>query len=601
MRKCDRIAEIVLFCFFLLMEYAHAQTFLTIKDERGQSICYYEVSHALLIGISEYTNGWPVLPSVRGEIGEMESFLTQQGFYVTTYLDLSASELKLAFEQFIEYNGFDRDARLLFIFSGHGYTRGNRGYLVPADAPDPRLDEKGFLRRALSMDQILAWARQIEAKHALFIFDSCFSGSIFQTRALPEFPPKIDQTTALPVRQFITGGGVNDELPSTSVFAPAFVDALRFGWGDLNEDGYITGSELGLYLHNKVPMYADQTPQFARIKDYDLARGEFVFVAGNNQQTALLTVFSNVENNTVYIDGQIHGSTRVDRELPIGVHTIRVEKEGYLPFESSVNLQQSQTFYVTLEPQVLVPRQQWTSTSSSFSNTWTDPLTGMEFVWIPGGCFLMGCTSESCECDMDEKPVHNVCVSDFWMGKYEVTQAQWQIIMGQNPSHSVNNPDHPVENVSYEEVQQFIMAFNRNESTDAYRLPFEAEWEYAVRASSSSLYHFGNEAGRLGQYAWYIMNSGNQSHPVGQLQPNAHSLYDMYGNVWEWCLDRYDSRYYFNSSTDNPRGPFSGLDRIARGGSWGYEAQYCRSGYRFHHPPYFRSADLGFRLVRTPD
>jgi formylglycine-generating enzyme required for sulfatase activity len=202
---------------------------------------------------------------------------------------------------------------------------------------------------------------------------------------------------------------------------------------------------------------------------------------------------------------------------------------------------------------------------------------------------------------MDEKPVHNVCVNGFWMGRYEVTQAQWQAIMGQNHSSSYNNPEQPVEHVSYEEVQQFIMALNRNTYTDAYRLPSEAEWEYAARANSSTLHHFGDDADHLKQHAWYVRNSGNRPHSVGQLQPNPYGLYDMYGNVWEWCVDRYDARYYANSSTDNPRGSFSGSDRIARGGSWAYEAQYCRSGYRFHHPPYFRSADLGFRLVRESD
>jgi formylglycine-generating enzyme required for sulfatase activity len=604
MKKVSIFACIIclLLCSFPLLLHAEQQhSFLVIKDNSGQSICYYEASHALLIGISEYTNGWPVLQSVPGEIGEVEEVLNQHGFYVSKYLNLNARELEEAFKVFINYNGFDKDNRLLIFFSGHGYTRDEKGYLVPADAPDPRLDERGFLRKALSMDQILTWARQIEAKHVLFVFDSCFSGTIFQTRSLPEYPPPLSQTTALPVRQFITGGGVEDELPSKSVFAPAFVDALRFGWGDLNQDGYVTGMELGLYLRNKVPVYADQTPQFARINDYDLAHGDFVFVAGLGQQTAILTILSNVHDDTVFIDGEIYGSTRVERELSIGLHTVRVESEGYIPFESTLNLQHSQALYVTLEPLSAIAQSQPVATSFQYSDRWIEPITGMEFVWIPGGCYSMGCVSGNSDCDIDEKPVHEVCVGDFWMGKYEVTQAQWQQIMGDNPSHFSGFPDYPVENISYDDAQTFISALNRKEGTDTYRLPTEAEWEYAARAGSNRAYCFGNDTGRLKQYAWYGDNSGNTSHSVGQLKPNVYRLHDMHGNVWEWCQDRYDRTYYFNSPSDNPRGPLSGLDRVARGGSWGYDAKYCRSSYRFHHPPYSRNPDLGFRLVRRPE
>jgi formylglycine-generating enzyme required for sulfatase activity len=212
----------------------------------------------------------------------------------------------------------------------------------------------------------------------------------------------------------------------------------------------------------------------------------------------------------------------------------------------------------------------------------------------------MGCASES-DCDNDEKPVHEVCVDDFWMGKYEVTQAQWQQIMGNNPSRFAGSLDYPVENISYDDVQTFISMLNRKEGSDAYNLPTEAEWEYAARGGSIMTYCFGSDPGRLKQYAWYSDNSGNSTHPVGQLTPNAYGLHDMHGNVWEWCQDRYDQMYYFNSPSHNPRGPLSGLNRVVRGGSWGYDARYCRSSYRFHHPPYFRSSDLGFRLVRRPE
>ena len=127
------------------------------------------------------------------------------------------------------------------------------------------------------MNQILAWSRQVEAKHALFLFDSCFSGTVFKAKDLPEKPPHISRATALSVRQYITAGDAGESVPAKSVFTPAFINALEYGWGDLNKDGYVSGTELGLYLQEKVPQHSRQNPQYGKIKDYDLARGDFIF------------------------------------------------------------------------------------------------------------------------------------------------------------------------------------------------------------------------------------------------------------------------------------------------------------------------------------
>ena len=252
---------------------------LIFKDRNGGVAGEYTGSRALLIGVSNYTAGWPDLESVPGELEEIEAALSSMGFSVEKVLDPDADQLKDAFEDFIDRYGFNPGDRLLFVFSGHGYTReeGRKGYLVPSDAPDPRRDETGFLRKALDMGQILSWARRIEAKHALFLFDSCFSGAIFKTRALPKIPPHIGDLTSKPVRQFITAGGAGEEVPARSVFAPSFVRALR-GEGDINGDGYVTGTELGMHLHDKVVGYrTGQTPQYGKIRDPELDEGDFVF------------------------------------------------------------------------------------------------------------------------------------------------------------------------------------------------------------------------------------------------------------------------------------------------------------------------------------
>ena len=229
--------------------------------------------------------------------------------------------------------------------------------------------------------------------------------------------------------------------------------------------------------------------------------------------------------------------------------------------------------------------------------TWTDPVTGMEFVKLPAGCFQMGCGPQDGDCDSDEKPAHKVCVDEFWLGKYEVTQAQWQKIMGSNPANFQDSPVHPVEEVSWDDVQAYLKKLNWQAGTFAYRLPTEAEWEYACRAGTQTAYSFGNDAGNLGEYAWYNGNSGDKTHAVGQLKPNPWGLYDMHGNVWEWCQDWYGENYYSNSSEKNPQGPSSGEYRLLRGGSWHDYASYVRCASRVRSNPDSRYGSFGLRVV----
>jgi prokaryotic YEATS domain/Caspase domain len=275
----------LLLCF---VSTVHAETrglnVLPIKDSMGKTVGLYKGSYALVLGIADYSAGWPKLPSVIEETKQIEQILTENGFAVTRVLNSDNNALENAFKLFIEKYGYDKNNRLLFFFSGHGYSRkkGAKGYLVPTNAPDPRKDEKGFLRKALPMSQILAWCRQIEAKHAMFLFDSCFSGTIFKSKALPEIPLHISEITSRPVRQFITAGDAGEEVPAKSVFAKSFIRGLQ-GEADLSRDGYITGSELGMYLRDKVLYYqSGQTPQYGKIRDPDLDEGDFVFLLGSS-------------------------------------------------------------------------------------------------------------------------------------------------------------------------------------------------------------------------------------------------------------------------------------------------------------------------------
>lgn len=193
-----------------------------------------------------------------------------------------------------------------------------------------------------------------------------------------------------------------------------------------------------------------------------------------------------------------------------------------------------------------------------------------------------------------ERPVHTVRITkSFYMGKYPVIQEQWEAVMGNNPSR-FKGKDLPVETVSWNDVQEFIQCLNDQTGRKIYRLPTEAEWEYACRAGTT-----GDYAGNLDDMAWYIENSDSKSHPVGIKQPNAWGLYDMHGNVWEWCSDWYQEDYYKSSPRVDPTGPDTGSAGVARGGGWGVLADRCRSALRRSTSPDARDDRLGFRLVRT--
>lgn len=216
-------------------------------------------------------------------------------------------------------------------------------------------------------------------------------------------------------------------------------------------------------------------------------------------------------------------------------------------------------------------------------------------VYVEGGTFTMGATSEQgSDAESDEKPAHQVTLSSFSIGKYEVTQEEWQAVMGSNPSN-FKGSKRPVENVSWEDCQDFIRKLNQL-TGKRFHLPTEAEWEYAARGGNRSRGYKYAGGDNLGSVAWYDDNSGDETHPVGQKSPNELGLYDMSGNVWEWCQDRFGS--YSSSSQTNPTGPNSGSDRVLRGGSWLDYAWFCRSSYRSNFgTPSYRNYRLGLRLA----
>ncbi len=229
-------------------------------------------------------------------------------------------------------------------------------------------------------------------------------------------------------------------------------------------------------------------------------------------------------------------------------------------------------------------------------NSFTNGI-GMEFILIPAGSFWMGSDEYLENVAQNEIPRHHITITQpFYIGKYEVTQGQWAETM-ELPPVPQEERNLPVQQISWNDVQEFIYKLNHREGTSMYRLPTEAEWEYAARAGSESTFFFGNDENDLGEYAWYDDNSGSQPHPVGQKLANAWGLYDMHGNVWEWTQDWYDPQYYQNSPSMDPPGPSTGRAKIMRGGGWNNGPFFSRLVKRVYDWPDSKHAFLGFRLV----
>ena len=254
----------------------------------------------------------------------------------------------------------------------------------------------------------------------------------------------------------------------------------------------------------------------------------------------------------------------------------------------------------------------------------------MKLVRIEAGEFLMGTTKEQVDQLMrlfpdskreyfdDEQPQHSVKISrPFFLGIHEVTQGQYQAVMGKNPSHFKGSDDLPVESVSWLDAVGFCNKLSERENRtpfyringtevtiaggNGYRLPTEAEWEYACRAKSATLYPFGDDAAKLGEYAWYDSNAESKTHPVGQKLPNAWGLHDMLGNVWEWCADGYDGKYYASSPPVDPPGASEASRRVIRGGGWTATPWLCRPAPRHRSHAGVRDTDLGFRVAAVQE
>ena len=328
-----------------------------------------------------------------------------------------------------------------------------------------------------------------------------------------------------------------------------------------------------------------------------------------------LTLKYSPANGIVLIDGEMVMGTNgvVEKELSIGEHRYSIVAQGYNQLDglAKIKAEEPTVISVQLAPSanssvVPVPVNPSNPSSPTSPATLADDANGNKVFTVKGvtfkmikveaGTFTMGATPEQEKPSGDEKPAHQVTISkDFYIGETEVTQDLWQAVMGSNPSR-FRGSSNPVEEVSWNDCQEFISRLNAA-TGQRFRLPTEAEWEFAARGGNKSRGYQYSGSNNIFEVAWYEDNSGSKPHPVKTKQPNELGIYDMSGNVWEWCLDWHKRGYYKKSPSTDPAGPDSGSGRVNRGGSWSFDASYCRVASRFGIvPPGYKFSGLRLAL-----
>ncbi len=665
-----------------LSQNTRGQAVVKIKTEEG-ILNLYEGSYALVIGASHYTNGWSNLEGVNTDVNKVTTALKEHGFEVEILIDPTREQLDQMMRKFISRYGIKEGNRIVVYYAGHGYTEKNNGsnlgYIVPVDAPLPKKDLGGFIEKAISMSEIENYARQIRSKHALFVFDSCFSGTLFEPRSRA-VPPIISSKTSRPVRQFITAGTAEQEVPDNSVFCQQFVEGLK-GEADLDGNNFITGNELGAFLETQVTNYSNrsQTPRYGTIRDPNLDKGDFVFALVDTKVVGItkpkpkmeierevpvgtLVITANRKDMEILLDKEVVAKSKavgekitiknmeagkiieiigrvggekdvveqielvagVKTEMSLGktivssnpsesANTVGASTNGssipvasYRPVGKAVAPMMRSYNYetVTIDDKGYVKNRE--NKQASFYEEGLGKGVKLEMVEIAGGTFMMGSLETEASTYGDEYPQHQVKIEGFYIGKYEVTQGQWKAIMGSNPSDFKGDDNLPVENVSWEKAKEFCKKLSEKIGRE-YRLPSEAEWEYAARGGTKTVFGLGETitpdvVNYNGDYSYGTATKGEyrkKTVKVGSLRiANGYGIYDMHGNVLEWCEDGWHDSYK-GAPTDGSAWE-SGADnsgRVLRGGSWNNNANVCRSAFRSRNAPGILINYIGFRVV----
>ncbi len=587
---------------------------------------------ALVVGVSNYEY-WPVLPNAVGNANDVARILKQAGFSVTLKIDPTTQELNTALQE-LKNKGQEPDQGILFYYTGLGETQiltdGTQlGYIIPKDCPSLQNDPAGFKNKAVSMRNIVSLSMEITSKHVLMLFDSSFSGDVF---SLENPSLKIlGKDSVLPMRQFIIAGKADEPVPDKSIFKKFLLKGLK-GHADLIYDGYITGTELGVYLSNSVVKATkeQQHPQYGLIKNPSLRQGDFIFKpiqAGPD--TGHLFVKTNPQNAQIRILN-IKPRFRNGIELESGKYHIEVSAKNYGTKNEWIDLEAGEK--KTVEFQL-----------HKIESVYINKL-GMKFIYIKPGTFTMGSPLGKYRTSDDEKAHKVTLTRGFYMQATEVTVNQFRQFvqstgyktegekqggcwikssgMGwkKKKGSKWNKPDswetkdlplkgiYPVTCVSWNDASAFISWLSKREK-QTYAFPTEAEWEYACRAETTTPFAFGkclrtNQANFNNAGSEFPDCQGNPKPaglkpvPVGSLAPNTWGLYDMHGNVAEWCGDQYGG--YPKGPVKNPQGPSVGAEKVIRGGHWFVSAEGCRSAKRGAFRQNAASDVIGFRVVMRP-
>lgn len=573
---------------------------------------------ALVIGNGAYSSG--PLKNPVNDATDLAAALKRTGFTVTLKKNANLQEMVESIEDF--GNSLKRGGVGLFYYAGHGVQVNSVNYLLPINA---RINKESDVRfQAVEAGRILAEMENANNGLNIVILDACRDnpfGKSFRsaTRGLAIVANAPSGTFI----SYSTGAGqvARDGDGRNSPYTSALLENIA-------KPG-LTINKVFMNVRSKVKKETGQVPwELSSLEgDFYFARGSMVVEetpapsAVREPATGRLTVKSNVGGAKVYIDGAYEGEEPVSATLKPGTYSIILKKAGYPDATEDVRVEAGGAKTISSVMEKPAPPPVAATRAGDVSR---DPSTGMEFVFVKGGCYEMGDTFGD-GVAAREKPVHNVCVNDFYMGKYEVTVGQFRTFVqdtnyrteaekgdgcyvwsgskwDKDGSKSWRSPgfsqddNQPAVCVSWNDTQAFNEWISRK-GGKSYRLPTEAEWEYAARSGGKKEKYAGmsNDSG-LGDYAWYNANSGSKTHSVGGKTPNGLGLYDMTGNVWEWCQDWYGEKYYAESPKDNPRGPSSGQDRVLRGGSWFDEPLVVRAASRNGTGPAARFYSLGFRL-----
>lgn len=548
---------------------------LSVTASDGTEIVRFTSSQALVIGNSRYSAGWQQLPGVATDVAAVRAALEAQGFAVEVAMDLTRTQLDERLSTFVAEKGQDANGRVVVYYAGHGQTLRNNqgqenGYLVPVDAPVPAEGNRpAFIAKAFPIQRIKIAAQELGCRHALFLFDACFSGALFAP--LRGGNAAILQMAAEPVRMFITSGSSDEQVPDQSVFREELVAALVDGAADINRDGWTTGSELSLHLRQQVmgrraAAGGRQTPQAGISEQAGLNRGDVVFQAKPGSSTS------------IYESLQLKPRAAAPQAEP----------------EAAAPVVRTSATVATGDGPAWAAAQ-----GADAIGRWAEFTVGaatQRLRLVPGGG----------------------AVAALWVADTECTQRLWQAVTGANPASwsgqtrlkellkgTGTEPQAlllPVETVSWDEVQTFLGQLNAKVPGLQARLPTEQEWAWACNAGQAP-------PADLAAVAWTRTAGAHNPQAAAMLQRNAAGLHDMLGNVWEWCADPWLERagtdpglerlLRLGRTREEAAGGNAGK-RALRGGGFLDKAAAVSVDARLGEKSSYRSRDVGFRIVVTP-